>query len=173
MTKKQQEARAIVIEDRIHVAAPIQRMFFLSTSVPLVQQTLGFQPIEGFTTGHVTMGSRVLWKGWLFGLPQRHLTLITAYAEPHFDADGIERAYFQDTQEAGRFRSFQHNHRMSTLGDGSTLLEDEIRYTLPFGFAGRLVARYVMEPFIRRTLRERFRLLEKTATGDDWQQYTN
>lgn len=165
------QKRVIVVQDRIHIAAPLERMFALSTSVPLVQQTLGFKPVEGVTTGHVEMGSRVLWKGWLFGLPQRHLTLITGYKKPHRDADGIERAFFQDTQESGRFHSFQHDHHMSTLGDGSTLLQDEIRYVLPFGYIGWLVAHHVMEPFIQHTLRSRFRLLQTVATGSDWQKY--
>ncbi len=163
--------RTITIRDTIAIEAPLERMFALSTSVPLVQRTLGFKPVEGVTTGHVTMGSRVLWKGWLFGMPQRHLTLITGYTAPHIEADGTARAWFQDSQEAGRFRSFQHGHQHTQAPGGPTVLSDEIRYTLPFGAAGYLVARYIMEPFIRRTLRSRFELLRQTATGDDYTRY--
>ncbi len=163
---------SIVIRETIAIAAPLERMFALSTSVPLVQQTLGFTPVEGVTTGHVTMGSRVLWKGWLFGLPQHHLTLITGYQEPHAVEDGQRQAFFQDTQERGRFRSFYHDHYMSAMPDGGTTLSDAIHYTLPFGPAGYPVARYVMKPFIRRTLRSRFLLLQRTATSaDEWKAY--
>lgn len=169
----QPERRSIVIRESSRVAAPLDRVFALSTSVPLVERTLGFRAVEGVTTGHVIMGSRVLWKGWLFGLPQRHLTLITGYAAPHRDADGVERASFQDTQEAGRFRSFHHDHRMTAIDRSTTLLEDEIHYTLPFGVAGWVVARFVMQPFIAKTLRSRFLLLQRTATGEDWRRYVD
>ena len=162
----------ITIRDTIAIDAPLQRVFSLSTSVPLVQRTLGFTPVEGITTGHVVLGSRVLWRGWLFGLPQRHLTLITGYTAPHADAGGTLHAWFQDSQEAGRFRTFQHGHQHTQAPGAATVLQDEIRYTLPFGPLGYLVARFVMEPFIRRTLRSRFELLRQTATGEDWRQYT-
>ncbi len=157
--------RTLVVHDTIAIDAPIDRVFTLSTSVPLVQRTLGFQPVEGVTTGHVVLGSRVLWKGWLFGLPQRHLTLITGYTAPHTEADGTTHAWFQDSQESGRFRTFQHDHHHTQAPGGPTVLHDEIRYTLPFGLAGYLVARYIMQPFIRRTLRSRFKLLQHTATS--------
>lgn len=163
--------RTITIRDTIRIDAPLERMFKLSTSVPLVQRTLGFKPVEGVTTGHIVMGSRVLWKGWLFGLPQHHQTLITGYTAPHTEADGTVRAWFQDTQEAGRFRTFQHDHHHTQAPGGPTVLQDEIRYSLPFGAAGYLVARFIMEPFIRRTLRSRFALLQQTATGNDYSRY--
>lgn len=164
-------SRTIVIRESTRIAAPLERMFVLSTSVPLVRRTLGFTPVEGVTDGHVIMGSRVLWKGWLFTLPQRHLTLITGYAAPHRGEDDAEHAFFQDTQESGRFQSFQHDHHMTAETDGSTLLQDEIRFSLPFGMAGSLVARLVMKPFIRKTLRSRFALLKEVAEGDAWRQY--
>ncbi len=162
----------VVIRDTITIAAPLERLFALSTSVPLVQKTLGFRPVEGVITGHVTMDSRVLWKGWLFGLPQHHLTLITGYQAPHLAADGNEQAFFQDTQERGRFRSFHHDHHMAATPQGGTVLSDAIHYSLPFGAAGYAVARYIMEPYIRRTLRSRFQLLQRTATSaEEWKLY--
>ena len=162
--------REYTVRDSIRIAAPLERMFALSTSVPLVQRTLGFRPVEGVTTGSVEMGSRVLWKGWLFGLPQRHLTLITGYAAPAVGEGGVCRAYFQDTQERGRFAAFRHDHHMSAEGEG-TLLSDEIHFRLPFGWAGALVARWILRPFIGRTLRSRFRLLERVATSEEWRKY--
>ncbi len=165
-------SRTIVIRDSIEIAAPIERMFALSTSVPLVQRTLGFKPVEGVTDGHVIMDSRVLWKGWLFGLPQHHLTLITGYEPPRTKPDGTASAFFQDTQERGRFKAFHHNHHMAATPGGGTVLSDDIHYSLPFGILGYLVARFVMQPYIRHTLRSRFRLLQHTATTDgEWQRY--
>ncbi len=165
-----QTKRIILIRETTWIAAPPERVFALSTSVPLVQRTLGFKPIEGVTDGHVVMGSRVVWKGWLFGLLQRHHTLITGYRPPQHVLQGVEQAWFQDTQEAGRFQFFQHDHLITAEQDG-TRLRDEIRFSLPFGAAGFLVGRFLLEPFIRRTLRSRFGLLTKVAESEQWHDY--
>ena len=163
--------RTIVLRESIVIPAPLERLFALSTSVPVVQQTLGFTPVEGVTTGHVTMNSRVLWKGWLFGLPQHHLTLITGYAAPHTDPGGIRRAFFQDTQERGRFAHFHHDHHLLATPDGGTELNDAIHYRLPFGWLGYVVARLIMQPYILHTLRSRFQLLRRIATTDEYRSY--
>ena len=159
------------LRDRQHIPAPLDRVFALSTSVPAVQRTLGFTAVDGVTTGHVQAGSRVLWRGWLFGLPQYHLTLITDFAAPHTDDRGNQVAYFQDTQAAGRFAFFQHNHHMLADGPGSTLLQDEIHFALPFGLAGAMAARIIMLPFIGKTLRSRMNLLTRFATTAEGDQY--
>lgn len=159
------------LRDRQLIPAPLDRVFAISTSVPAVQRTLGFTPVAGVTTGHVTAGSRVLWRGWLVGLPQRHLTLITDFAAPHTDSNGVRQAYFQDSQADGRFAFFQHNHHMLADGPGRTLLQDEIRFSLPFGFAGDLVARFIMLPFIAKTLRSRMCLLTVFATTSQGDAY--
>ncbi|GAA3752235.1 SRPBCC family protein [Terriglobus aquaticus] len=159
------------IRDRQLIPAPLHRVFALSTSVPVVQRTLGFQPVAGVTTGHVEANSQVLWRGWLFGLPQFHLTLITDFAAPHTDSRGNHVAYFQDTQARGRFAFFQHGHHMLADGSDRTLLQDEIRFALPFGIAGDLVARVIMLPYIRKTLRSRMNLLSRLATTHEGDPY--
>ena len=159
------------VRDRQVIAAPLERVFLLSTSVPVVQRTLGFTPVRGVTAGHVVAHSRVLWRGWLFGLPQHHLTLITDFAAPHADGDGTRQAWFQDTQMEGRFAFFRHDHHMLADGSGGTLLQDEIRFALPFGTAGALVARLVMLPFIAKTLRRRMELLRRLATTAEGDRY--
>jgi ligand-binding SRPBCC domain-containing protein len=146
------------IRASVFVAAPIERCFLLSTDVGTVRQTLGLRPVEGRTEGHVVLGDRVVWRGWKFMLPQIHRTLITGYAYPYF---------FQDTQEFGRFASFQHDHRFSATGDG-TCLEDEVRFLLPFGPAGRLVARIILIPHVESLLRRRFSLLKQLAETEGW-----
>ena len=164
------------LRDRQLIPAPLSRVFALSTSVPAVARTLGFKAVAGdlprsITTGHVELHSRVLWRGWLFGLPQHHLTLITDFAAPHTDTRGNQVAYFQDTQERGRFAFFQHNHHMLAAGPDATLLQDEIRFALPFGLAGALVTRFIMLPFIAKTLRSRMNLLTRLATTSEGDQY--
>ena len=150
-----------VIKDTIHINAPIDRVFLLSTSVELVAQTLQMQPVKGKTSGLIVDGDRLEWRGWKFGLPQRHETLITAYDRPTF---------FQDTMASGRFAFFQHDHHFSVL-DGHVLLSDIVRFRMPFGPLGRLVGKYILVPHVRDLVVRRFELLKRLAETDQGRQY--
>jgi ligand-binding SRPBCC domain-containing protein len=153
------------------VHAPLARIFALSTRVELVQKTLGMKLVGGVTSGHIVDGSRVVWRGWKFGLPTSHHTLITGYAAPHTDADGSVSAWFQDSQESGRFASFQHDHYFHENHEGVTTLRDEVRFSLPFGALGRLAARWLLAPHTRKLCRMRFALLKQMAEGDAWKEW--
>lgn len=145
-----------------HVHAPVDRCFDLSCAIALVQEELGMKPVKGRTSGLVQNGDMVRWEGWQLGLPQFHVTLIS----------GCERPIFlQDTMLDGRFKTFQHDHHFRALADGTTELHDELRFTLPFGAAGRLVARWIMVPHIRRLMNSRFARIRRIAEGEDWRRY--
>ncbi len=149
------------VKESAHVLAPIDRVFLLATNIQLVQRTIGLKPVEGKTSGLILMGDQLLWRGWKFGLPAMHETLITAYDRPGF---------FQDTQGRGRFAHFQHDHHFEEVG-GQTLMRDIVRFSLPLGPAGKLVAKYIMVPHILGLMQRRFALLKRIAEGPDWQQY--
>lgn len=149
------------VKDSIHVNAPRDRVFLLSTSIPLVQQILGMKPISGKTSGLVTDGDQLLWRGWKFGLPALHETFITRYERPQF---------FQDTMGRGMFKHFQHDHTFEEV-DGQTLLVDTVRFSLPFGPAGHLAGNLLVVPHVVGLLKRRFALLKRTAEGPDWQHY--
>jgi ligand-binding SRPBCC domain-containing protein len=149
------------ISDKIHVKAPIERCFLLSTDIELVGWTLGMKPIEGKTSGRIVAGDTLMWAGWKFGFPQMHETLITRYEPPDL---------FEDTMRRGRFRRFQHEHTFAEV-DGYTIMTDKVRFSMPLGFAGRLVGRYIMVPYIARTLRRRLSLLQRIAESEEWRQF--
>ncbi|CAN5721120.1 hypothetical protein BH10ACI4_BH10ACI4_24940 [soil metagenome] len=149
------------ISDTIHIDAPIDRCFLLSTSIDLVARTLEMRPVSGKLTGLIEAGDQLVWRGWKFGLPQLHETLITGYDRPNF---------FQDTQGRGRFKRFQHDHNFSRVGN-HTLLHDKIRFVLPFGFLGSLVAKHILVPYIAGVLQRRFQLLKRVAESNEWQKY--
>ncbi len=155
-------ARTFCLENEILIHAPIERCFQLSTSIALVERVLGMRPVRGRTAGFVTAGDTVLWKGWQLGLPQIHESLIERFHAPVF---------FRDKMIAGRFRSFQHDHRFEEQQNGTTRLHDTLRFSMPLGWAGAVVGRLVMMPHIRRLLRRRFHLLKHLAETEDWRRY--
>ncbi len=113
------------------------------------------------TDGLVVGGDRIRWEGWRLGLPQVHVSLISAF-EPN--------RFFQDTMVAGRFKTFRHDHEFTEIG-GQVLLKDVIRFSMPLGFAGRLVGKYIMVPHIHGLMARRFSLLKRIAESDEWRTY--
>jgi ligand-binding SRPBCC domain-containing protein len=164
------------VHESITIHAPIERVFALSTRIELVKETLGMDIVDtgvpgGITSGHVIANSRVVWRGWKFGLPTSHHTLITAFDEPHTASTGLATAFFQDTQEKGRFAFFQHDHHFdespeSAIGDPVTVLRDEVRFTLPFGPLGSLAAKLLLAPYVGKLARQRFTRIKALAESD-------
>jgi len=154
------------LQDRVVIEAPVERCFRLSTSIEVVALTLGLRPVEGKLTGLIGPGDQLVWRGWKFGLPQMHETLITGFEQPGLEKHG----FFQDTMGRGRFAAFQHDHHFLETEAG-TLLEDELRFSMPLGWAGDAVGLAVMVPHIKGLLRRRFALLKTLAEGDGWKRY--
>lgn len=73
-------------------------------------------------------GAKIDYRIWLLGVPLKWKTLITLY-EPPFR--------FVDEQIQGPYRYWHHLHEFKDLG-GKTLMQDEVRYALPFGPLGEL-----------------------------------
>lgn len=71
--------------------------------------------------------------------------------------DSVHQPGFVDIQEEGPFRSWRHEHRFLTDGDGNTMLEDRLTYELPYGWAGRLLAGRRIEMELDRLFRLRHR----------------
>ena len=149
------------LKESIHINAPIDRCFLLSTSIDLVRRTIKLTPVSGRTSGLITMGDQLVWRGWKFGVPAMHETLITGYDRPVF---------FQDTMGRGRFRHFQHDHHFQEI-DGHTVLWDVVRFSLPLGLPGRMVGKLIVVPHVLKLMLERFELIKYLAEGDGWKDY--
>ena len=169
------------------IRAPLERCFALSTRIELVQRTLGMRLVDsgvagGVTRGHITANSRVVWRGWKFGLLTKHHTLITTFDPPHeyrlpprTDTSDtpitFKAACFVDSQERGRFASFQHEHNFRQEDGKDTLLLDRVTFSLPFGPLGRLAAKFIVAPHIRKQARQRFAMIKQLAEGEGWREW--
>jgi ligand-binding SRPBCC domain-containing protein len=154
--------QTIQLETRI--AAPARRCFFLALSIDLhVQSTAGTREraVAGVTTGLIGNGESVTLQGRHFGLMLRHTSKITQYEPPTF---------FQDVMTAGRFKSFEHDHRFREQ-DGETVMKDELRFSAPFGVLGFMVESLVLRKYLTRFLLERNKLLKQVAESEVWREY--
>jgi ligand-binding SRPBCC domain-containing protein len=118
----------------------------------------------------------VVWRGWKFGLPTSHHTLITAFAPPERQPTGEVTAFFQDSQERGRFAFFQHDHYFRQEYDPTrqqpiTTLHDEIRFALPCGALGCVAANLLLAPHIRSLARRRFVMIKQLAESGGWRSW--
>jgi ligand-binding SRPBCC domain-containing protein len=156
------EARWFVVRDQAEVDAPIERCFALSTHLAVVQLTLAMRPVSGRLIGPVSGGDTVGWRGWKWGLPHTHESLIERLNPPVF---------FRDRMIAGRFAAFEHDHHFTQQQDGSVLLQDELRFRMKWGSAGAMLAHSVIMPHIRKLMRERFGLIKRLAEGEEWRTY--
>jgi ligand-binding SRPBCC domain-containing protein len=94
-------------------------------------------------------------------LHQFHVSLIDRYEFP---------TIFRDRMIEGRFRSFEHDHAFTETPEG-TRLDDELRFTMPYGPLGWLVGQLIMVPHINRLLRRRYDRLQQLLEGDGWREY--
>jgi ligand-binding SRPBCC domain-containing protein len=154
--------QTIHLETRI--AAPARRCFFLALSIDLhVQSTAGTREraVAGVTTGLIGKGESVTWRGRHFGMMLQHTSKITLYEPPTF---------FQDVMTAGRFKSFEHDHRFQQQ-DGETLMTDELRFAAPLGVLGLLVESLVLRTYLTRFLMERNKFVKQVAESERWREY--
>ena len=130
-----------VLRTLLRIERPIAEVFdFFSRAENLGEITppeLGFEmrtpvPIE------MRPGAVIDYAIRLHGVPMKWRTLITAWNPPH---------EFVDEQARGPYAEWIHAHRFRADGPGATIIEDEVRYRLPFGPLGSLV-----HPLVRRQL---------------------
>jgi ligand-binding SRPBCC domain-containing protein len=104
------------------------------------------------------IGSRAIIEAKVFGLRMRWIAEHTAYDPPR---------EFEDIQVKGPFRRWRHRHIVEPHRDGSTL-RDEIDYTPPLGFLGRIAAPLLIEPRLRKLFAYRHQVArewcERSAT---------
>lgn len=130
------------------IAAPVDACCALSLSVDAHTRSMGNsneRAIAGVTAGELGPGESVTWSGRHFGIRFRLTSRITEYDRP---------ARFVDTQIAGPFASWRHEHEFIADGD-DTIMIDRVEFAAPFGLVGRAVERLVLGRYMERRIRQR------------------
>ena len=96
---------------------------------------LKFKVLSGSTGNEIYEGMIIDYNvSPLLGIPLHWQTEITRVQKPHL---------FIDVQVKGPYHTWQHQHRFHSV-DAGTLMEDKVKYVLPFGIAGRWAHRLIV-----------------------------
>src|SRR5712664_3398372 len=104
------------------VNAPANRCFDLARSVDLHVRSVegtGEIGIASTTSGLLELGDQVTWRGKHLGIGQTLTSKITVFDRPR---------HFRDSQVAGAFARFDHDHLFEGAGD-RTQMTDVFQYS--------------------------------------------
>jgi ligand-binding SRPBCC domain-containing protein len=152
---------------RLHtvIAAPIERCFDLSRDIELhmrsTEQTREIA-VAGVTKGLIEMGEEVTWDAHHFGVRQRLTTKITVFSRP---------IHFRDSQVAGAFERFDHDHYFEETDGRTTLMTDVFDYTSPLGWLGAIADHFFLESYMLSFLKKRNLLIKQVAEVGSRQSY--
>lgn len=96
--------------------------------------------IAGVTSGEIGLGETVTWRARHFGIWFTMTSKITELNQP---------TRFVDQQVRGPFKSFVHEHRFESAGDGCRMTDT---ITVGSPVFGRLVERTILVPYLRRLI---------------------
>ena len=114
-----------------HINASIELVFDLSRSIDFHMEAAsqtGEKAIAGRTSGLISYGETVTWRGKHFGVFLKHSSKIVEYEPP---------LKFTDQMIEGHFQYFRHEHTFLSE-NGRTIMKDRLKYEMPFGIFGRL-----------------------------------
>jgi ligand-binding SRPBCC domain-containing protein len=146
------------------IAAPQQRVFDLSRSVDLHKQSMtkyAEKIIKGTLTGLMNQNDEITWQARHL-LKERTMSVkLTGLKAPD---------YFVDEQMEGDFVLMKHEHYFKPAENG-TIMIDQFRYEIAYGFLGRLVNQFYLEKYMTRLLVERNAMIKKIAETNQWKQF--
>ena len=151
----------VKIRTTTQIDAPMERCFRLSLSVALQREAAGEFAVPARTAGLLRPGDRMRWHSGLFGWGPSLETVLEAWRAP---------LYFREVEAAGAPGRFEHDHHFAPMNDG-TRIRDEIRFSAPTGWMGRLAERFILPQRANEYLKRRNALIKRIAESDDWHRY--
>jgi ligand-binding SRPBCC domain-containing protein len=139
-------SRVRLLQRRQRIERPIAEAFsFYGDARNLELITPPWLGFEVTTSAPIEMGVGTLieYRLRLHRVPVRWRTRIEAWDPPH---------RFVDAQIKGPYSLWEHTHTFEADGQGATIIEDRVRYAIPFGPLGNLADRLL----VRRDLRQIF-----------------
>ena len=143
-----------VLRARASLPWPRERVFpFFADAANLARITPAEMGFEIISPQPVIMrvGALIDYRIRVWGAPLRWQTVISRWAPP-FE--------FVDEQLRGPYAEWIHRHRFTDAGPEETIMEDEVRFRLPFGRLGALAT-----PLIRWQLRRIFEFRSQAITS--------
>jgi ligand-binding SRPBCC domain-containing protein len=136
--------RVHLLERRQRVELPIEEAFaFYGDARNLELITPPWLGFEVTTRAPIEMGVGTLieYRLRLHRLPVRWRTRIEAWEPPR---------RFVDAQIRGPYSLWEHTHTFEEDGPGATIIEDRVRYSIPFGLLGELANRLLVQRDLRQ-----------------------
>ena len=143
-----------LFETSQNVKASLEDVFdFFSRAENLQKLTPPFLNFQILTPLPIKMapGQLIDYKIKIHGIPVTWRTKITEW-QP------LE--HFVDNQIKGPFKLWNHTHKFTSLGAHETLMEDTVKYILPFGILGRLAEPFFVKPDIKKIFEYRRVVIE-------------
>jgi ligand-binding SRPBCC domain-containing protein len=141
---------------KTEIQAPIERVFDLSRNIDFHIHSASEtkeQAIAGRTSGLISHGETVTWRGRHFGVFLKHTSKIVNYERP---------SQFTDVMIKGHFVYFGHQHFFD-FKDQKTIMTDILKYRTPYGVLGRLFDKYFLNRHLTRFLEKRNKALKAEA----------
>lgn len=133
-----------ILERQQRVELPIERAFaFYGDTHNLERITPPLLRFEVITPRPIEMGAGTLieYRLRLHRVPVRWQTRIETWEPPR---------RFVDVQIKGPYSLWEHTHNFTEDGPGATLIEDRVRYSIPFGPLGELADRLLVQRDLRQ-----------------------
>lgn len=133
-----------ILERRQRVELPIEEAFaFYGDARNLERITPPLLRFKVTTPEPIEMGVGTLieYRLRLHRVPVRWRTRIEAWEPPR---------RFVDAQLEGPYSLWEHTHTFEEDGPGATIIEDRVRYSIPFGPLGELANRLLVRRDLRR-----------------------
>jgi ligand-binding SRPBCC domain-containing protein len=135
------------------IIAPIEAVWASSLSIDAHLASMSVSServVGGVATGQIALDETVTWRARHFGVLWTMTSKITELSAPD---------RFVDEQERGPFRSFRHEHRFTSVG-ASTNMVDQIRFVAPLGPLGRAVETVILARYLRTLIGDRNQYLK-------------